>query len=208
MQQEHWWEWCGRKRGWICQWVGLDSSGIIFWKEVQMEVCFYVKCAGNWHFSTRSLWYKRWGELDWFELYLLNGHSVTEVKKIPIYLTRRTLLQETLRANVKGSPLKSSWNPMIWTLPLCQRRRSGLPQRRYFSFQCFWKSDRKWAQTPEPAEWEAQCNGLWFLLAGAQEWGSTLPKGAGCCVMMKKSAKYRGVPHPSPLVMRTGEFWL
>jgi len=22
---------------------------------------------------------------------------------------------------------------MIWTLPLCQRRRSGLPQRRYFS---------------------------------------------------------------------------
>lgn len=41
----------------------------------------------------------------------------------------------------------------------------------------------------------------WVYLAVAQERRSTLPKGAGCCVMMKKSAAYRCVPHPSPLVM-------
>lgn len=138
--------------------------------------------------------------------HFLNGFSVTEPKKIPIYLTR-ILLQEILRASVKGSPLKSSWNPMIWTLPLCQRRRSGLPQRRYFS-----SSSSETEIESEPAQQallsERHRAVSRVLLAVAQEWRSTLPKGAGCCVMVKKSAKYRGVLHPFPLVMGTGEFWL
>lgn len=79
-----------------------------------------------------------WSRLFWtVGWYLLNGLNLIEDKKTPDYLMWRVSLQETSKASVKGSLLKSSWNPMIWTLPLCQRRRNGLPKRRYFPSSSF-----------------------------------------------------------------------
>lgn len=91
---------------------------------------------------------------------------------------------------------------MIWTLPLCQRR-SGLPQRRYFPSSSFENQietkPRQQTLLKDTVQWAVV-----FLLAVAQEQRSTLPKGAGCCVMMKKFAEHRCVPHPSPLVLGMG----
>lgn len=105
-----------------------------------------------------------WSRLFWtVGWYLLNGLNLMEDKKTPVYLMWRVSLQETSKASVKGSPLKSSWNPMTWTLPLCQRRRNGLPKRRYFPASSF----KNWIESRPRQQIllnKTQCSGMWFFV--------------------------------------------
>lgn len=105
-----------------------------------------------------------WSKLFWtVGWHLLTGLNLIEDKKTPVYLMWRVPLQETSKASVKGSPLKNSWNPMTWTLPLCQRRRSGLPKRRYFPSSSF---ENRIENKPRQQILlnKTQCNGMWFFI--------------------------------------------